>query len=269
MDGFMRIQANGAEVDITRMGDQGRGLLLLHGWGCSAEMMQGIQTRFSHNMRTVAIDFPGHGHNGKAPAPPEPWGVSDYAEMVKEVIAACSIAPCDIIAHSFGCRVALLLAASSPSLVGRMILTGAAGIRKPVSETDQRKTKAYRKARKALDFLEEKKWLGKWPEKWKEDLVQRFGSADYRALTPEMRQTFNKVITQDLTDILSSVKAPTLLFWGADDTETPLWMGRRMEELIPDAGLVIEEGAGHFAFLERQNVFLTIAEHFLLEGRDT
>ena len=127
----------------------------------------------------------------------------------------------------------------------------------------------YRKARKALDFLEEKQWLGKWPEKWKEDLVQHFGSADYRALTPEMRQTFNKVITQDLTDILPSVLAPTLLYWGANDTETPLWMGRRMEELIPDAGLVIEEGAGHFAFLEKQSVFLKIAGHFLLEGRET
>ena len=45
-----------------------------------------------------------------------------------------------------------------------------------------------------------------------------------------------KIISLDLTDELPRVKAPTLLYWGAEDTETPLWMGKLMEEKIPDAG---------------------------------
>ena len=82
-----------------------------------------------------------------------------------------------------------------------------------------------------------------------------------------MRQTFNKVISLDLTDRLEKIKAPTLLYWGAQDTETPLWMGQLMEEKIPDAGLVVEEGCGHFAYLEQNAKFLRIARSFLLEGR--
>ena len=45
--------------------------------------------------------------------------------------------------------------------------------------------------------------------------------------------------------------------------ETPLWMGREMEKLIPDAGLVILEGGSHFAYLEQAARFNTIAVHFL------
>ena len=59
-----------------------------------------------------------------------------------------------------------------------------------------------------------------------------------------MRKTFVKIISLDLTDELPRVKAPTLLYWGAEDTETPLWMGKMMEEKIPDAGVVLPHPAG-------------------------
>lgn len=55
-----------------------------------------------------------------------PWGAEDFAAMTAELIEALSLAPCDIIAHSHGGRVALLLAAERPELVGKMVLTGAA-----------------------------------------------------------------------------------------------------------------------------------------------
>ena len=44
-------------------------------------------------------------------------------------------------------------------------------------------------------------------------------------------------------------------------------MGKMMEEKIPDAGLVVEKGAGHFAYLEQNQRFLRIVKNFLLEGR--
>ena len=118
-----------------------------------------------------------------------------------------------------------------------------------------------------MNLAEKTHLFGSLPEKGREALVQRFGSSDYRALTPEMRKTFNRVISLDLTDQLEKIQAPTLLNWGAQDTETPLWMGRLMAEKIPDAGLVVEEGAGHFAYLEQSAKFLRIAGSFLLEGR--
>ena len=263
----MRLEVMGAKVDVTVMGEAGRGVLFLHGWGCSAQMMESMQKTLSAKMRTAAIDFPGHGKMGKASPPPRPWGVPDYMEMTAAIIRHLGLAPCDIVSHSFGARVAILLAATYPELVGRMVLTGAAGVKKPASGKASTKTKVYKTLRGAMNLMEKTHLFGDLPEKGREALVHKFGSADYKALTPEMRKTFNKVIAQDLTQELPKIRASTLLFWGEEDTETPLWMAKVMEEKIPDAGLVVEGGAGHFAYLERNPVFLRVVRSFLLEGR--
>ncbi len=263
----MQLEFRGINVDIDVRGGAGRGVLLLHGWACSARMMESVSALLAPKMRVAAVDFPGHGRNGAAQAPREPWGVPDYMELCVHIVKTLGLAPCDIVAHSFGARVAILLAAEHPELVGRMILTGAAGIRKPQDGKASMKQRLYKGLRGAMNAAEKTHLFGSLPDKGREALVQRFGSADYKALTPDMRQTFNRVITLDLTDRLSEIKAPTLLYWGAQDTETPLWMGQKMEELIPDAGLVVEPGAGHFAYLEQNAKFLRIVSNFLLEGR--
>ena len=263
----MQLDLCGAKVDVYESGCGERSVLLLHGWGCSAQLMESVQRELEGSMHVVSLDFPGHGKGGKALPPPEPWGVPEYMEMAAQLIRRYKMAPCDIVAHSFGARVAILLASTYPELVGRMVFTGGAGVKKPASGKASMKTRVYKGLRGAVDLAEKTHLFGSLPEKGREALVQKFGSPDYRALTPEMRKTFNKVIAQDLTDELHKIKAPTLLYWGAEDTETPLWMAKVMEEKIPDAGLVVEEGAGHFAYLERSALFLRVVRRFLVEDK--
>jgi haloalkane dehalogenase len=47
---------------------------------------------------------------------------------------------------------------------------------------------------------------------------------------------------------LAAVGAPALLLWGENDPFAPLAGGRRFERELPDAELVVVEGAGHFVF---------------------
>ena len=264
----MQLELCGAKVHIQESGCGQRSALLLHGWGCSAQMMSAAAEALSAGMHVVAIDFPGHGQNGKSAPPPEPWGVPEYMDMVAQLIRRLDLAPCDIVAHSFGGRVAILLAATYPELVGRMVITGGAGVKKPQTGKATMKQRVYKGLRGAMNLAERTRLFGSLPERGREALVQKFGSPDYRALSPEMRKTFVKVISQDLTEELPKIQASTLLFWGAQDTETPLWMAKVMEEKIPDAGLVVEEGTGHFAYLERSAVFTRVLRSFLLEGRE-
>ena len=263
----MQLEVCGAKVDVTVSGSGDRAALLLHGWGCSARLMRNVAAELEGGMRVAAVDFPGHGKEGKALPPPCPWGVPEYMEMTAEIIRRLELAPCDIVAHSFGARVAILLASTYPELVGRMVLTGAAGIKKPVTSKASAKQRLYKGLRGAMNVMEKTHLFGSLPEKGREALIHQFGSEDYKALTPEMRKTFNMVIGLDLTDRLELIKAPTFLFWGSEDTATPLWMGQLMKEKIPDSGLVVEQGAGHFAYIERNAKFLRIVRSFLLEGR--
>jgi pimeloyl-ACP methyl ester carboxylesterase len=46
------------------------------------------------------------------------------------------------------------------------------------------------------------------------------------------------------------------------DQDTPVWQGKKLEQTIPDAGLVVLQGAGHFAYQERLADFVRIVETF-------
>ena len=255
----MQFELCGTSVFVHESGSGENNLLLLHGWGCSTQLMASVQGEMEKTMRVAALDFPGHGKSGR---PPEPWGVPEYMEMTAQAIERLHFAPCDIVAHSFGARVAIMLAAEHPELVKRLVLTGAAGVKKPQSGGASARQRLYKGLRGVVNLAEKTHLFGELPEKGREALVQRFGSADYKALDPEMRKTFVKMISLDLSDRLGEIKAPTLLYWGVQDTETPLWMANVMKERIPDAGLVVEEGAGHFAYLERSATFLRVLHSF-------
>lgn len=55
---------------------------------------------------------------------------------------------------------------------------------------------------------------------------------------------------------------PTLLIWGENDADTPLYMGRIMEKEIPDAALVLYPQKGHYAFAEDYPKTLAILDSF-------
>src|SRR5690606_23109753 len=98
-----------------------------------------------------------------------------------------------------------------------------------------------------------------------EKFYKKFGSTDYREADGIMRRILVKVVNENLKPILGEIKAPTLLIWGDKDTATPLYMGKIMEREIPDSGLVVLEGAGHYSYLDDFNRFAIIIRTFLLK----
>jgi pimeloyl-ACP methyl ester carboxylesterase len=137
-----------------------------------------------------------------------------------------------------------------------MLLVDSAGIRPP------RTLRWYWKVGLAKVGKYAARLLGPPGRRLQRMLVGRASSADYAA-AGALRPTLVRVVNEDLTDRLPRVACPTLLVWGARDEDTPLWMGQRMEELIPDAGLVVFEGAGHYAYADEPQRFGRIAREFL------
>lgn len=256
----MYFELGGARMYYERHGEAGAPLVLLHGWGGNADSMAPLTRDFQGTRRVLAVDFPGH---GKSPEPPEPWEVTEYMELTRALLEEEGFAGADIVAHSFGGRVSILLAAEHPETVGRLLLTGCAGIPPKTANRVSAKTRTYKALRGMADNAVTRGVFGDRVDAWREGLVQKFGSADYKALTPSMRATFNRILKQDLTPDLKQIKASTLLVWGETDTATPIWMGELMEKEIPDAALIRFAGAGHFAYLEQYPRFLAIAREFL------
>lgn len=253
-------EVKGVRIWYDLRGEKGSGVVLLHGWGCSSSLMDQPARALEQDHRVLLIDFPGHGRSGR---PPEPWGVPEYAECLRALLEKLSFVPCAAVGHSFGCRVAAWAASEWPEMFTRLVFTGAAGLKKKPTEEENRRAKQYREKQRIFREVGRIPGLKGLSLKLEEKLRHRYGSADYNALDEEMRRTFVRVIQLDLRDRYPNIRQSTLLIWGDADTETPLWMGREMEQLIPDAGLVVLEGGSHFAYLEQAGRFNTIIRHFL------
>ncbi len=110
---------------IIRRGS-GAPVLLLHGWGASADLFARTMDGLEGDFDLIAPDFPGF---GATEPPPAPWAVSDYMEWTLALMDELGIQRASVIGHSFGGRVAIKLAALHPERVAKLVLTGAAGIR--------------------------------------------------------------------------------------------------------------------------------------------
>ncbi|MFN2594436.1 MAG: alpha/beta fold hydrolase [Actinomycetota bacterium] len=238
----------------TRLIDAGEGdpVVVLHGWGGRIESMTPVLSCLSSAFRTIAIDLPGF---GGSPPPAAVWGTREYATYVEAVLAELEIERAHFVGHSFGGKTSLMLAATRPPLVDKLIVVDPTGLRIPPSMKARAKRAVSRVGRAAGA-------LGPPGKLLKQAIYSRIASSDYKQAGP-MRPILVRVVNEDLADVLPAIAASTLIVWGSLDDAVPLSHAHAMEKAIPDAGLVVFEGAGHFPYLEEPDRFCRIARHFL------
>ena len=163
----------------------------------------------------------------------------------------------DLVGHSYGGEVCLELALDHPDLVGRLVLMDSSGIEREPEE-----------------FLPEEVKMREWS-------VARFGyllNSAARvgiALEPHFEEPPRDAFLQEITlscegaenwrcmvalcrdengnrqADLPGLDRPTLLLWGARDIAyPPERFAQAFLEALPDARLVVIEGAGHYPFEE-------------------
>lgn len=248
------IELEGIKVSYDCAGN-GDTIVLMHGWGGSALSFKPIFDYLSKSYRVYALDFPGF---GKSDLPPNPWGTENYGNLVMRFLNEMLIEKTNIVAHSFGGRVAIWLAANFPGSVNKLVLVDSAGI-KPKRTLKYHIKVAVAKTGKRI-FLHS--IFGKYGERLLNVLYRLVGSKDYQQQIGIMRSTLVKVVNEDLRTLLPNIIAPTLLIWGENDKDVPLAYAKIMENEIKDAGLVILKDAGHFSYLDRFSDFCLIVSKF-------
>lgn len=256
-DGVREATVNGLQLAYRLDGpEDAPPVVVLHGWGANKETVASIQACLRGSHRTIALDLPGF---GASDPPPVPWATPDYAQLVRAFVAQLGISRASFVGHSFGGKTSIMLAATHPQLVDRLVLIDASGIRPPRGAAYYARVYGFKAARRALATPLLAGPLG-GPLRRRFDA--QFGSDDYRQ-AGAMRGTLVRVVNEDLRDLLPQIAASTLLIWGELDDATPLSDGRLMERLIPDAGLVVFPGAGHYAYADDLDRFARVVGHFL------
>lgn len=235
---------------------QGKNLLLLHGWGASLEAFGPVIEGLSTKYRVIALDWPGF---GKTREPDRPWTVDDYRAFLEKFIMNLELKELTALGHSFGGRVLIKWAAMHPPCLNKMILVDSAGIRPKRGLGWYVRVYTYKAGKAFLKVPVLGERFGAAVKK----MQSKAGSEDYRNASALMKQTMSKVINEDLTQFMPQISVPTLLVWGNQDTATPLEDGRRMEKLIPGAGLAVLKPAGHYSYLDQLPQFLRILIYFM------
>lgn len=248
---------NGIKINYEQKG-KGELIVLLHGWGSNIKLFANLIELLSKKYMVVAMDMPGFGESEE---PPSAWCVDDYAKFVIDFLSDYDTKKVMLLGHSFGGRVIIKLNSRNdlPFEITKVILVDSAGILPPKSNKKSFRTYYYKAGKAILSTGIAQKIA---PDAL-ENFRKKMGSADYAAASPLMRQVLVKTVNEDLEPLLPNIKCPTLLVWGVNDTATPLSDGEKMEKLIPDAGLVKLENAGHYSFLEQQYTFNKVMCSFM------
>lgn len=191
--------------------------------------------------------MPGFGASAPLDAP---WGMGEYAQWLLKFLKAQNSLQLHILAHSFGARVAFKALCAQSDWAKSLIITGGAGIVKPRSREYMKKVACYRRIKKLFPRFAER----------------HFGSKEYRTLSPLMRESYKKIVNEDLSACAASVKCRTYLLYGEDDNVTPPQEeGQIFHRLIADSRFETMHG-GHFCFSEFPREFNDKIFNFLREG---
>lgn len=213
--------------------------LILHGWNLSGKKFTPLVVELKKNgYDAYSIDLPGFGNSTK---PQKPLTLSDYVEYVYKYIKSKNWEEVIIVGHSFGGRIGIKFASTNPSFLKALILTGTPGYN-PVQKC---KVIFFLGLAKLGDLLFSLPILKNAKEIARKLLYKAAQANDFYTTDITMQDTFKNIVKEEPAKYLAKIKIPTLLIWGENDQITPLWIGQKMESVIPNAKLVVIPNSRH------------------------
>ena len=242
----------------------GEPLVLLHGIATDRRIWDLVAGELSRARRVVAVDTPGFGQSSPVGPGFDLRRVAD--RIVRGMVAQGVSTPFDLVGHSLGGGIAIVLAAEHPRLVRRLVLVAPAGLRPfppAVSNLLAAGADAVLAARRTAAPLADTWWGRK--------LLLALTAADAADLPPTLarqmveasasaRRTAPALATitsADLRPVLARTQAPLGVIWGEADRTVPI---RALDDLLqvrPDAEVVRIADAGHVPMIERPEQFAT------------
>lgn len=224
-------------------------VLFLHGWGGSINSFFNFAEKNSKTHKVCLVDFYGF---GKSKYPDKVLDTYEYAVELYLFLKKKGISKLSIVAHSFGGRVAILLASMFDLEVEKLILVGSAGL----------KPKRGLKYKYNVLRYKIQKFLVKKNIKRKESL-SKYGSDEYKKLDDLQKSGYVKIVNQDLKYLLKYIRSKVLLVWGEKDKTTPLYLAKRMNKQISSSKIYLYKNSGHFCYLENYLNFASLLQTYL------
>jgi pimeloyl-ACP methyl ester carboxylesterase len=236
------VEADGFRI---RYMEAGQGTPVIHLHGAGGMRLTQAHALLSRHYRVVVFEMPGFGVSS----------VNDRTQSVRELgatmaraVSAMGIERYNIIATSFGARVALWMALQQPERILALVLEAPAAIRpaghQPPSGTPEQIARQ----------------LYAHPERAPMAPVDPDVQAKQRALVGRLRGPDRDA---ELEAQLRALATPTLVLFGTLERVIPPDMGRHYKTLLPNCQLVFVYDAGHEISTDRPEAFADVTADFL------
>ena len=247
-------------------------VIFLHGiggcrdnWARQTAALAGLDEPFT----TIAWDGRGYGDSHDLDGPRV---FSDFGDDLARTLDHFDIERAHLVGLSMGARILMEFSPRHADRVATLTLADCFyGFTNALSPEKQREYIELRERplREGLTFAD-------LAPRLIESLVSPTCSAEVRdelrrsieRLRPESYlKTLRASTTFDQQDALHTLAMPVQLIFGSEDRLTPPTIGHEMVELLPDADLVVLDGAGHLSNLEDPNGFNEVLVRFLCTHR--
>ncbi len=252
---------------VLEVGDSAPGippLVLVHGLGdAGVRDFYPVLKSLGVDRRVIAVELPGIGRSSLGDARPHP---ETFARRVSAVVASRIKGEFDLLGHSLGGAVALLVAAREKEDLRRLVLVDVAGVLHQDAFVGSQIEWMSRDAAilgtgsaRTVKLLGHKavvvsQWLRPSDDSiaWGTEL-----------LTGVQAQTALALIQLNLGAALRAQSAPTLIVWGTLDNIAPLRTAELLSSRISRSELQLFEGVGHVPMLEVPVEFSQLVDGFL------
>ncbi len=256
-------------------GNQGAAIILLHGMSGYIEQWLPCFDLLASRHRVYAIDLPGHGRTDKSQT--FSYSIADFAQFVRDFMAALKIERAYVVGHSLGGAIATRLALLYPDIVQKLVLISSAGLGQEcalllrIASLPLLGEKLTRPNRAGA--AESAKFFVHDPSIMTAALLDR----DYEMITqPGAHQAFLKTLRANGNLFgqsksmygpnvagLSSIAQPVLVVWGMQDQIVPVAHAETAAKRLPNNRVQIFENCGHDPVLEHTQAFNQVLFEFI------
>ena len=234
-------------------------LVFLTGLLCDERIWRAVTKELSASFNTSIVAFKGC------------HSIGQMAEKVMAHIARATLAPCVVVGHSMGGRVALEVYKQAPQIISALGLFNT-GVH-PVNESEKR-------IRQKLVDSATSEGLGSLATSWLYPMVNQANHHKQELMTSlvQMLQTYSleeylwqieALLTRpNAQEVLELIDVPTLLLSGKHDTHSPPAQHLQMQKYIKNSQFVNIENAGHMAPVECPNEVAEIISSWILDTQN-
>ena len=269
------VRAAGLQWHVQRMGS-GPPLVLIHGTGAATHSWRGVLPMLARHFDVLAMDLPGHGFTQASPR----GGLPGMAADVAALLAAEGMRPDIVIGHSAGAAIAIRMALDGLVTPRRIISLNGALL--PLQGMAGQIFSPLARALVGLPFVP---WLVAWRAADRAAVVKllnatgskldRHGLDLYARLfrrPGHVSGTLAMMAAWDLPAFardLPRLATPLTLVVGLADRTIAPATARRVQRILPAAGVVEWPGLGHLAHEEAPALFATLVATLLEEATQT